>query len=61
MPSSTGTVDCVLVSVDVALVTLTCAMLNGAGAVCVFELLNTQDCTVQLLLLGVLAGCWLVF
>ncbi len=33
-----GVVDCVLVSVDVALVTLTCAVLRGCGQVEAVEL-----------------------
>jgi len=42
----------VRVSVDVVLETLTCGMLMVLRAVCVFELLNTLNCAVQLLCFG---------
>ena len=57
-PSSTGVVDSVRVSVDVALVTLTCAMWMALRAVCVLELLYTLNCAVQLLLMLMkVCGC----
>jgi len=47
----------VRVSVDCALVILTCGMLMVLRALCVFELLNTLNCAVQLLLCWLGLGC----